>query len=68
MPLFDPKLLAEWAEGEWKEMPGDPITGFSIDSRMISDGELFVAIPAERDGHDFLESAWENGARAGLVN
>ncbi len=68
MPIFDPKLLAEWAKGEWKEGPKESIEGFSIDSRTISGGELFVAIEAERDGHDFLESARENGARAGLVN
>jgi len=68
MPIFDPKLLAEWAKGEWKEGPEESIKGFSIDSRTISGGELFVAIEAERDGHDFLESARENGARAGLVN
>ena len=68
MLKFDPQLLAEWAMGEWKETPVKPISGFSIDSRTITEGEMFVAIDAERDGHDFLGSAWDNGACAGLVN
>ena len=68
MPIFDPNLLAEWAKGEWKEKPKEPIKGFSIDSRTVSEGELFVAIEAQRDGHDFLDSACENGAGASLVN
>ena len=68
MPTFDSDLLAEWSGGEWKSKPSDLISGFSIDSRSISCGEMFVAIEAERDGHDFLSSAAENGAGAALVN
>ena len=35
-------------------------SGVSIDSRAISDGELFFAIEGEKfDGHDFLDSALE---------
>ena len=29
------------------------VTGFSIDSRTLASGDLFFAIVAERDGHDF---------------
>lgn len=67
MPIFDPELLSKWARGDWKERPGEAITGFSIDSRTISKGDMFVAVSAERDGHDFLRSAQESGAVAGLV-
>ncbi len=39
---------------------------FNIDSRLTEPGELFFAIVAERDGHDFIRPAVEKGA-AGLV-
>lgn len=39
---------------------------FNIDSRLTAPGELFFAIVAERDGHDFIPLAVERGA-AGLV-
>lgn len=38
------------------------INGASIDSRSLIEGALFVPIVAERDGHDFIESAIANGA------
>jgi len=43
-------------------------TGVSIDSRTIQPGDLFVALKADRDGHEFVNSAFENGAVAALVN
>jgi UDP-N-acetylmuramoyl-tripeptide--D-alanyl-D-alanine ligase len=45
-----------------------PFKGIHFDSRKIKDGDLFVAISAERDGHDFISNAIKNGARAVLVN
>jgi UDP-N-acetylmuramoyl-tripeptide--D-alanyl-D-alanine ligase len=44
-----------------------PITGFSIDTRSIVPGEVFVALRDQRDGHDFVGSAFERGASAALV-
>lgn len=44
------------------------ISGISIDSRSIAKGELFVALTDQRDGHDFVASAFENGAAAALVS
>lgn len=39
-----------------------------IDSRLASPGSLFVAIRGERqDGHEFVESAFAQGARGALV-
>lgn len=40
-----------------------PILGVSIDSRQVSAGDLFVALPGERvDGHDFIMAAQQAGA------
>lgn len=47
--------------------PAGPITGVAIDSRTIGAGELFVALRAERDGHQFAITAAERGAGALLV-
>jgi UDP-N-acetylmuramoyl-tripeptide--D-alanyl-D-alanine ligase len=42
------------------------VTGFSIDSRTLASGDLFFAIVARRDGHDFATAAAKRRA-AGLV-
>jgi UDP-N-acetylmuramoyl-tripeptide--D-alanyl-D-alanine ligase len=42
--------------------------GYSIDSRTIQPGELFVAVKGERmDGHDFVQQALGKGAVAAVV-
>ena len=43
-------------------------TGVSIDTRTIQPGDLFVALKADRDGHEFVNNAFENGAVAALVD
>ena len=48
--------------------PDISITGMALDSRKVVDGDLFVAIEgAQRDGHEFVETARENGAAAALI-
>lgn len=42
-------------------------TGVSIDTRTIQPGDIFVALKAARDGHDFVAQALEKGAAAALV-
>ncbi len=49
-------------QGDWD------VEGISIDSRDISKGDLFVALKAARDGHDFVEGAFKKGANAALVS
>jgi UDP-N-acetylmuramoyl-tripeptide--D-alanyl-D-alanine ligase len=44
------------------------VDGASIDSRTIGDGQLFVPIVADRDGHDFIGAALAGGAAAYLTN
>ena len=41
--------------------------GVSIDTRTIGPGDLFVALRAARDGHDFVGQALAKGAAAALV-
>jgi UDP-N-acetylmuramoyl-tripeptide--D-alanyl-D-alanine ligase len=41
--------------------------GVSIDTRTIQPGDLFVALKAARDGHDFVAQALAKGAAAALV-
>lgn len=68
MLIFDPERLAEWSVGKWHGNIPSKITGFCIDARKIESGKVFVALKAERDGHDFLEQAVENGASAAIVS
>ncbi len=42
-------------------------TGLSIDTRSLRAGDLFVALTAARDGHEFVAQAFEKGASAALV-
>ena len=42
--------------------------GVSIDTRTLQPGDLFVALKAARDGHDFVKQALEAGAAAALVS
>src|SRR5579884_970585 len=42
--------------------------GYSIDSRTLNPGDLFIAIAGERfDGHDYVEAALEKGAVAAII-
>lgn len=46
-----------------------PAQGYSIDSRTIVSGELFLAIIGERlDGHDYVREALQKGAVGAVVN
>ncbi|WP_394154034.1 UDP-N-acetylmuramoyl-tripeptide--D-alanyl-D-alanine ligase [Loktanella salsilacus] len=49
------------ATGDWQA------TGVSIDTRTLQPGDLFVALAAARDGHDFVAQALAKGAAAALV-
>ena len=42
-------------------------SGLSIDTRSLKPGDLFIALKAARDGHDFVAQAFANGAAAALV-
>ncbi len=44
------------------------VQGISIDTRTLQPGDLFVALSAEREGHDFVAQALAKGAAAALVS
>lgn len=68
MKTYSPERWADWCQGTWHGEPPASLAGVSLDSRRIRPGELFIAIRSEqRDGHDFLQSAFEQGAAAALV-
>lgn len=50
------------ARGDWS------VTGICIDTREIAPGDLFVALKAARDGHEFLDAAYAGGAAAALIS
>ena len=69
-----PSLSPLWTAAEAAEATGGvaagdwAATGISIDSRTIAPGDLFIALTAARDGHDFVAGALAAGAAAALVS
>lgn len=67
------ELVSRWCNGRLNACaermdPNRLATGFTTDSRSITVGDVFVAIPGERvDGHDFARQAIDSGAVAALV-
>lgn len=49
-------------QGDWAA------NGVSIDTRTLEPGDLFVALKAARDGHEFVAQALAGGAAAALVS
>ncbi len=63
------KQAAAWCGGTVAEKYENvTFTGANIDSRKLQPGQLFVALVAARDGHDFIPGALEKGASAVLCN
>lgn len=48
--------------------PDLAVRGAAIDSRELTDGQLFVPVIDERDGHDFIDAAIGRGASAFLTS
>ena len=58
---------ADWCGGRVdSKYAGVTFLGANNDSRKIQPGQLFIALQGERDGHDFIPKALENGAAAVL--
>jgi UDP-N-acetylmuramoyl-tripeptide--D-alanyl-D-alanine ligase len=68
-PEFFADKLAAWTDGRWTRRPASSPTGFSLDSRRLLAGQMFVALKTpQRDGHEFLAAAAAAGAGAALVS
>ena len=68
MPTFAPAQLATWTGGRWTAQPKAELTGFTMDTRQLRAGQVFVALKTDkRDGHEFLAAAQAAGASAALV-
>ncbi|MEL6587826.1 MAG: UDP-N-acetylmuramoyl-tripeptide--D-alanyl-D-alanine ligase [Pseudomonadota bacterium] len=60
---------AEAAAATGGQVTGDwDASGLSIDTRTLQAGDLFVALTAARDGHDFVADALAKGAAAAMVS
>lgn len=68
-PLFTLDAILAATGGKAAGVSASQINSISIDSRELGPEALFVAIKGDRfDGHDFVETALENGAVAALVS
>ena len=67
-PLWTWEELVRACGGTPDGAPPSQVAGFSIDSRAIAAGDVFVALRDQRDGHEFVTSAFGNGAAAALVS
>jgi UDP-N-acetylmuramoyl-tripeptide--D-alanyl-D-alanine ligase len=52
------------ATNNWSELTDIEIQNIEFDSRKIKEGDLFLPLKGVRDGHDFIETAFANGAVA----
>ena len=66
-PLWTQQAITEAVKGE--SSGNADIQGITIDSRDVSNGDLFVALSGPNfDGHDFVAQALAQGAAAALVH
>lgn len=69
MGKFTVGKLAEIIGAKSKSDTSDEITGVSIDSRTVKEGDCFFAIKGPNfDGHDFVEEALAKGAACAVAN
>jgi UDP-N-acetylmuramoyl-tripeptide--D-alanyl-D-alanine ligase len=66
-PLWQWDELVAAAHGRPDGAAAAPITGFSIDTRTLQPGDVFVALKDVRDGHEFVGTAFAGGAAAAVV-
>ncbi len=66
-PLWTWDELIRAASAAADGAPAASIRGFSIDTRTLEPGDVFVALKDVRDGHDFVTNAFERAAAAALV-
>lgn len=68
-PLWTDEELPGATGGAFEGALRTPVTGISIDSRTLEQGDMFVAIEGlARDGHEFAVDALKKGAALALVS
>jgi UDP-N-acetylmuramoyl-tripeptide--D-alanyl-D-alanine ligase len=65
--LWGAEDLARAAGGRIDGAFRSAVTGFSIDTRTLEPGDVFVALRDVRDGHEFVGKAFRAGAVAAIV-
>jgi UDP-N-acetylmuramoyl-tripeptide--D-alanyl-D-alanine ligase len=66
--MFTLNLVFEALTGVHPQGYDREILGAAIDSRNVSPGCMFIALPGERvDGHDFIQEAFSKGASIALI-
>ncbi len=65
---WDALVTASGGTPDPKDARPPDITGFSIDTRSLQAGDVFVALKDARDGHEFVSAAFAAGAAAALVS
>ena len=60
---------AQWCGGKIDPKYKDvTFLGANNDTRKLESGQLFLALKGERDGHDYIQAAFDKGAAAVLCN
>lgn len=69
MSVWTSARMAERIRGRLVGNPELSGQGCAIDSRQVSGGEIFFALPGERaDGYDYVEKAWEQGGSVAVAS
>ena len=50
------------AKNDWSQLAVLSVNKIEFDSRLIEKGDIFLPLKGARDGHDFIEIAFDNGA------
>lgn len=65
---FTIREIADACKGKVFGDGSHSVNGVSIDTRTLQRGEIFIPLIAERDGHDYVREAFEQGAGAHLFS
>ena len=64
---ISPAQAAKIAGGVWRRGSPEQFGTVQFDSRLLQPKEVFIALSAQRDGHDFVDAARQAGASAAIV-
>ncbi len=66
-PLWTVSAMAAAMRAEKSGALPESVSGISIDSRTVGNGDAFFALTDARDGHDFVEAALQSGAGLAVI-